>query len=186
MPLRAPAAWVVPEARTLTDADRSRPLGVGERIPEFSGATATGRTFGRADLAGRRAVLFFYPRAGSAGCTLEAREFSRLHPEFAAAGATVVGVSVDPVEAERRFHDGCALPFDLLADPDGAIGRRFGVVGALRMARRTTFVVGPDGTVSRVIRSWRPRAHAEHALEAVRALGGEAEPLAPGSHGSSP
>jgi thioredoxin-dependent peroxiredoxin len=160
---------------------RTRPLTVGEPLPPFSGTTATGRTLGRADLLGRPAVVFFYPKAASPGCTLEAREFARLHPAFESAGATVVGVSVDPVEAERSFRDHCELPFDLVADEGRAISRAFGVLGALRMARRTTFVVGPDGAVVAVIRSWRPKLHAEQALAS---LGGTlsarpAEPAAP-------
>lgn len=165
-------------------SDRSRPLQVGDPVPEFSGHTAAGRTFARADLLGHRTVLFFYPKASSAGCTLEAREFARLQGEFQAVGATIVGVSVDPIEAEQRFRDHCELPFDLVADDDRSISRRFGVLGALRVARRTTFVVGPDGTVAAVVRTWRPNAHPASALASLRAL--PSAPASPPSRETSP
>lgn len=148
----------------------SRPLRAGDRLPEFSGATASGRELSRRELDGKTAVVFFYPKAGSPGCSIESREFARLHPAFLEAGAVVVGVSVDPTDAQRKFREECELPFDLVADPDGVVSRRFGVLGVLRMARRTTFVIDPRGSIVDVIRTWRPRQHAERALERVRAL----------------
>jgi thioredoxin-dependent peroxiredoxin len=162
-----------------------RPLGPGEPLPEFSGPTGSGGTVRRSDLLGHAAVIFFYPKASSPGCTLEAREFARLHRDFEAAGARVVGVSVDTVEAEHGFREQCDLPFDLVADPDRRISRSFGVLGLLRLARRTTFVVAPDGAIRAVVRTWRPKAHAERALELVRAAsGGRAG--APTDRGPSP
>lgn len=148
-----------------------RPLRAGDPLPDFSGTTASGRQLSRSDLTGKAAVVFFYPKAGSPGCSVESREFARLHPAFAAAGAVVVGVSVDPPDAQRRFRDDCGLPFDLVADTEGRVSRLFGVLGALRMARRTTFVIDSRGSIVDVIRTWRPRQHADRALDRVRALG---------------
>jgi peroxiredoxin Q/BCP len=141
----------------------------GDLLPDFAGTTASGATISRSDLRGRPAVLFFYPRAGSPGCSLESREFARLHARFEAAGIRVVGISVDSQEAQQRFRDDCHLPFDLLADQGREISRRFGVLGALGMARRTTFLVDSDGKVLEVIRTWRPGRHAENALERLTA-----------------
>jgi len=154
----------------VTDRPSRRELRVGDAVPEFSGTTATGQPLVRSDLLGRPVVVFFYPKAGSAGCSIESREFARRHADFTAAGAKVVGISVDPVEAQQKFRESCDLPFDLVADADGTISRRFGVLGALHLARRTTFVVGPDGSIVEVIRVWRPGRHAELALERVRQL----------------
>ena len=136
----------------------------GDPLPEFSGRTDSGSTVERSALIGRPTVLFFYPKAGSPGCSIESREFARLLPEFTAAGVRVVGVSVDPAAAQQRFREKCDLPFDLIADEDRSISRRFGVLGALGVARRTTFLVGADGRVLEVVRSWRPRRHPEAAI----------------------
>ena len=141
------------------------PPRTGDPIPEFSARSEGGRTVGRAELLGHPAVLYFYPKANSAGCSIEAREFARHYEEFRRAGVAVVGVSVDPVEAQRRFRERCALPFELIADVDGVLSGRFGVLGRIGMARRTTFLIGADGTVLEVVRSWRPKRHVERALE---------------------
>jgi len=170
----------------MTDRSSSRELRVGDGLPEFAGTTDTGRSISRSDLLGRPAVVFFYPKAGSAGCSIESREFARRHDEFVSAGATIVGVSVDPVEAQQRFRAGCGLPFDLVADADGTIARRFGVLGALRLARRTTFVVAPDGAIVDVIRTWRPGRHAELALDRVRRLKAGPPGAPPESPGPAP
>jgi thioredoxin-dependent peroxiredoxin len=157
-----------------------RTVAVGDPLPEFSGRTDSGSTVGRAALAGRPAVLFFYPKAGSPGCSIESREFARRLPEFTAAGVRVVGVSVDSATAQKRFREKCDLPFDLIADDDGAISRQFGVLGGLGVARRTTFLIGADGRVLEVVRSWRPRRHAEAAIaRLVRGAAGPAAEAAP-------
>lgn len=146
-------------------APSSRPIRPGEPVPEFSGTTVTGRTVDRSSLLGHPTILYFYPKANSPGCSTEAREFARHHAEFEAAGIRVVGVSVDSPEAQRRFRAGCQLPFELVADVDGELSRRFGVLGRLGLARRTTFLIGPTGTVTEVVRTWRPREHVRVALE---------------------
>lgn len=153
----------------MSEGRRRGPLRVGEPLPEFSGTTASGATIARRDLLGRPTVLYFYPKAGSPGCSLESREFARLHGEFRAAGATVVGISVDSQKAQRGFQEHCGLPFDLIADDDGEISRRFGVLGRLGLARRTTFLVSAQGTVEGVIRTWRPGRHAGATLDRVLA-----------------
>ena len=89
------------------------------------------------------------------------------------------------MDAQQRFRESCGLPFDLVSDSDGSISLRFGVLGSLRLARRTTFVVGPSGTVVEVIRTWRPRQHAEIALDRVRRIRTETGPTSVGSTGST-
>ncbi len=136
----------------------------GDPIPEFRAVTAGGRPFGRDDLLGHRTVLFFYPKANSLGCSLEARAFAQHREALARAGWTVVGVSVDPPDAQARFQQQCELPFELLSDPDGSVSRAFGVLGRLGRASRTTFWLRPDGQVASVLHSWRPRRHVVEAL----------------------
>jgi thioredoxin-dependent peroxiredoxin len=153
------------------DARRAnRTLGPGDPLPEFEGRTASGGRLGRTDLLGRPSVVFFYPKAGSPGCSVESREFARHHPEFVASGVRVVGISVDRPEAQQRFREACDLPFDLVADSAREISKKFGVLGTFGLARRTTFVAGPDGTILRVIRTWRPGPHVTGALEEVAGL----------------
>lgn len=167
----------------MTPAERAAELREGDLVPEFVGATASGRAISRTDLLGRPSVLFFYPKAGSVGCSIESREFARLHDKFSEAGVTVVGVSVDPPEAQKRFQQSCDLPFDLLADQDRTVSRRFGVLGRLGLARRTTFVIGADGRVVKVLRTWRPTVHAQTALEAAtKAARTPAGPPPPAEH----
>jgi thioredoxin-dependent peroxiredoxin len=139
-------------------------LRVGDRVPGFLGTTDEGRTVTDAELIGRPAVVYFYPKAGSVGCSIEAREFARHHEEFAAAGVRVIGVSIDSAAEQGRFRKSCSLPFDLLADASGDVSRRFGVQGRWRMARRTTFLLEADGTIREIVRSWRPGVHIRRAL----------------------
>ena len=156
------------------------PLKAGDLVPEFTGTTESGSSISSADLRGRPAVLFFYPKAGSPGCSIESREFARRNAELSAAGVRVIGISVDPLEAQRVFREDCHLPFDLIADPSREISKRFGVLGALGLARRTTFLLGADGRIVDVIRSWRPRHHVDATVARMAGLAPSADPGEPG------
>ena len=119
----------------------------------------------RAGLRGRPLVLFFYPKAGSLGCTRESVEFARHFDEFRARGVEVVGVSVHSPSAQRKFAESCSLPFPLVADEDREIARKFGVLGAFGFARRVTFLIQPDGRISDVVASPLPGPHVRRARE---------------------
>lgn len=140
-------------------------LGIGDEAPDFSGRTGTGRPFTLNGLRGHRVALYFFPKAGSPGCAAETRGFARHQSELEAAGATVVGVSVDSVDAEGRFGVACGAAFPLVADPDGAISRQYGVRGLLGLARRVTFLLDEQGRVLEVIRGPRPGPHVRRTLE---------------------
>ncbi|WP_210357770.1 peroxiredoxin [Sphingomonas beigongshangi] len=123
------------------------------------------------------AVIYFYPKDDTAGCTREAQDFSVLSADFAAAGATVVGISKDPPSAHAKFAAKHALTVTLASDEDGAACEAFGVWGEKQMYGRTymgieraTFLFGRDG---RLVRAWRKvkvPGHAQAVLDAVRAL----------------
>ena len=117
------------------------------------------------------AVVYFYPRDGTPGCTLEAREFEADIESFRRAGVTVYGVSTDDVGSHREFADEEDLSFDLLADPDGEVADAFGVERQGDFVDRITFVVG-DGEIGAVIDAddMRPEGHAADVLEAVREI----------------
>jgi thioredoxin-dependent peroxiredoxin len=140
-------------------------LGVGARAPEFAAPTTRGEILRLESFRGRPVVLYFYPKAGTPGCTSEANEFARHYPEFERAGVSVVGISVDSIESQLRFSDDCHLPFPLVADTDRAIARQYGVLGILGMAKRVTFWIGPDGRIEEVISGMLPGPHVRGALE---------------------
>jgi len=115
-------------------------------------------------------VLFFYPKAFTAGCTAEACHFRDLATEFTDVGATRVGISGDDMETQRRFAQEHEFDFPLLADPDGRIATLFGTkrMGPLP-PRRHTFVIDTDATLLTAIRSERDmQAHADDALTVLR------------------
>jgi len=117
-------------------------------------------------------VLFFYPGAMTPGCTRESCHFRDLSAEFAAAGATRVGISAGPVEKQHRFADKYSFDYPLLSDTDRKVANSFGVAQGLRLGpvKRVTFVIGTDRRVLDVIRSeLRFDSHANKALAALKA-----------------
>ncbi|HTP53844.1 MAG TPA: peroxiredoxin [Thermoplasmata archaeon] len=151
-------------------------LAVGDLAPEFVGTTHRGETLSLTTLRGRPAVLYFYPRAGTTGCTMEANEFARHYAEFERAGVALVGVSVDSLEAQQRFAEKCQLPFPLVADADRTIARKFGALGLLGLAKRVTFWIGADGRIEEVISGMMPAPHVRGALERLARSGRGAAP----------
>jgi peroxiredoxin Q/BCP len=116
-------------------------------------------------------VLFFYPAALTPGCTAEACHFRDLAAEFAAVGATPVGISGDSVDRQAEFAGRHTLGMPLLSDADGAVRERFGVKRGFSLAptKRVTFVIGRDRTVLEVVRSeLRMNTHADRALAVLR------------------
>jgi peroxiredoxin Q/BCP len=119
-------------------------------------------------------VLFFYPAAMTPGCTKEACHFRDLASEFAAVGASRVGISADPVAKQAKFADQENFDYPLLSDTDGTVAAAFGVkrglLSKLLPVKRTTFVIDTDGSVLDVIASeFSMDTHADKALETLRA-----------------
>ncbi len=153
-------------------------LKVGETAPPFSGRTAAGGTLDLSSLRGRPVVLYFFPKSNSLGCTRESIGFAHLYGAFRAQGIEVVGVSVDTVQAQAKFAEDRSLPFPLLADSDRAIARAYGVLGALGLAKRVTFLLDADQRVLEVVASVLPGPHVSRAR--ARFLGSTV-PAAPGA-----
>ncbi len=146
----------------------------GQPAPDFTLPNQDGEPVTLSSFRGRRIVLYFYPRADTPGCTTQACGVRDRVGEYDAAGATVLGVSPDPVEAVKRFHEGQGLNFTLLADADHAVAERYGVWGEKRRAgrvslgvKRTTFVLAEDGTVRHVFEDVQPKTHDEQVLGAL-------------------
>lgn len=145
----------------------------GSTAPDFALPDQGGRTVRLSDLLQEGpVVLFYYPAAMTAGCTQQACQFRDLATEFRAAGAQPVGISADQVDTQAAFDDRHSLGYPLLSDPDGATAADYGVKRRLvTPVKRTTFVIGTDQKVARVIASeWKMDVHADEALETVRAL----------------
>ena len=149
----------------------------GTKAPAFDMATDGGGRVSSDALKGRTVVLYFYPKADTPGCTSEGQDFSALAGEFAAAGATVIGVSRDPVKKLDRFKAKYDLKVVLASDEPGDVTEAFGVWGEKSMYGRTymgveraTFLIDGDGVVQRVWRKVRVKGHAAEVLAEVRAI----------------
>jgi peroxiredoxin Q/BCP len=151
--------------------------GAGDQAPDFELSDQDGNRVRLRDLRGRRVVLYFYPKADTPGCTTQACGIRDRGGEYAQAGATVLGVSPDPVKAVKKFHDKQSLNFTLLADEDHAVCERYGVWVEKSMygktywgAQRATFVIDEDGVVRHVIPKASPKTHDDDVLAALADL----------------
>lgn len=146
----------------------------GDRVTEFELPDQTGAVRSLTSLiADGPIVLFFYPAAMTSGCTKEACHFRDLAAEFAAVGASRVGISTDSVDKQAQFADTQRFDYPLLSDADGMVATQFGVkrglLGKLLPVKRTTFVIDTDSTVLEVISSeLNMETHADKALEVLR------------------
>jgi peroxiredoxin Q/BCP len=149
----------------------------GQPAPDFTLPDQDGEPVTLSELRGRPVVLYFYPKADTPGCTTQACGIRDHASDYVAAGAVVLGVSPDPVEAIKRFHGGQSLNFTLLADEDHSVCDLYGVWAEKSMygrtfwgALRATFVIDPDGTVARVFPKVSPKTHDEVVLKALGEL----------------
>jgi peroxiredoxin Q/BCP len=148
----------------------------GEKAPDFDLPTDDGSRVRLSDLRGSRVVLFFYPRADTPGCTIEACEFRDAREQFDNLGAVVLGISPDPVEDVAAFREKYGLNFRLLADADHTIAERYGVWKLKSMfgneywgVDRTTFVIDEEGRVAGVFEKVNPEGHAAELLRELEA-----------------
>ena len=146
-------------------------LQVGDRAPDIEIPTDSGEAFRLSEMKGQRVVLYFYPKADTPGCTVEACEFRDGIKAFGKKGAAIVGVSPDKPAAQAKFKQKYDLPFTLLADQDKAIAEAYDVYQEKNMYGkkvmgivRTTFVIGPDGKIERIYHKVKAKGHAAEVL----------------------
>ena len=148
----------------------------GDTAPDFELPDQDGEPVSLSSLRGRRVVLYFYPKADTPGCTVQACGVRDHLGDYEDAQAVVLGISPDAVKRVKKFHDKQGLNFTLLADEDHAVCEAYGVWVEKSMygkrywgAERTTFVLDEDGTVSAVLRKVKPAEHDERVLAALAA-----------------
>jgi thioredoxin-dependent peroxiredoxin len=139
----------------------------GAPAPDFEGLDATGKPVHLSDVRGHAAVVYFYPKDETPGCTHEACAFRDAFSRFEARHVAIFGISHDTNASHAAFRAHNSLPFPLVADEDGSIDRAYGVPTTLGMSKRVTFLVGPDGRVSRVWPDVDPTVHADQVIAAL-------------------
>jgi peroxiredoxin Q/BCP len=155
---------------------------IGEMAPDFTLPRDGGTTVTLSNLRPGRVVVYFYPKDDTSGCTTEAKDFTDLAADFAAAGVTVIGISKDSVKSHDKFVAKHGLAVILGADEDGQTVEEYGVWVEKQMygktymgIERATFLVGGDGRIEQVWRKVKAKGHAEAVLAAVNAAATGAE-----------
>ncbi|HEY5344494.1 MAG TPA: thioredoxin-dependent thiol peroxidase [Solirubrobacteraceae bacterium] len=149
----------------------------GQTAPDFELPDQDGRAVKLSDFRGQPVVVYFYPKAATPGCTVQACGVRDHRADYAKKGATVLGISPDPVAKVKKFHDNEGLNFALLADEGHAVAEIYGVWAAKSMYgktykgnERTTFVIDSAGKVAEVLHKVKPADHNELVLKALEQL----------------
>jgi len=152
-------------------------LRAGDKAPAFTLPDQNGEKVKLSDLKGETVVLYFYPRADTPGCTTQACGIRDRRADYAKAGARVIGISPDEVEAVDKFAGKFDLDFTLLADADHAVAEKYGtwveksMYGKKYMGvQRATFIIGPDGKVAKAFPKVQPKQHDDLVLKALGEL----------------
>ena len=152
-------------------------LEAGQAAPDFTLPAQDGKELTLSELRGETVVLYFYPRADTPGCTTQACGVRDRGGDYAAAGARVIGVSPDEVDAVKKFAEKFDLDFTLLADADHAVADAYGtwveksMYGKKYMGvQRATFLIDPDGQIAKVFPKVSPKTHDNVVLEALAEL----------------
>jgi peroxiredoxin Q/BCP len=154
----------------------------GDKVADFELQNQDGATVHLSDFKDAPVVLFFYPRADTPGCTIESCGFRDAFAQFRKAGIVVLGISRDTVKAQKKFKDKYELPYDLLADPEMVLIKRYGLLQNKTMygkpvtgVARTTYVISPDtGKGQRLLHIFEqvtPKGHAEEVFALLKENG---------------
>jgi peroxiredoxin Q/BCP len=146
----------------------------GSKAPDFEAQDQNGNRVSLKQFAGKKIILYFYPKDDTPGCTAEACNLRDNYHTLTSKGFVVIGVSTDPVTSHRKFADKYELPFTLVSDAEKKIVKAYGVWGEKKMygktyegVKRTTFVIGEDGTIELILDKVDTKDHARQVLEAL-------------------
>ena len=146
----------------------------GDKAPDIHLQTDTGGDFNLKEVRGKKVVLFFYPKASTPGCTVEACEFRDTFKKFEKKGVVVLGISKDTPKAQTTFKQNQKLPYTLLCDVDKKVVEAYGVWKEKNMygkkvmgIERTTFVIDEQGKIQKIFSKVKPAGHAEEVLAVV-------------------
>ncbi len=148
-------------------ADTDAMPAAGQTAPTFTLPSQTGEPTSLASFHGRWVVLYFYPKDGTSGCTMEAHNFQQDAEKYEKMHAVIVGVSVDTVDSHKAFCAKEGLNFHLLADPDKKVVTEYGSLGnymGFKIAKRNTFLINPEGKIVKVWTSVDPSHHSTEVL----------------------
>jgi peroxiredoxin Q/BCP len=150
---------------------------LNRKVPAFSRPATGGKTWKLSEAAGKKLILYFYPKDNTTGCTKEGEAFRDLHAAFRKAGALVLGISPDSVKSHEGFKEKMSFPFDLLSDEDRSVCELFDVWKQKSMygrkymgVERSTFLLDADGVLRREWRKVKVPGHAEEVLAAAKEL----------------
>jgi peroxiredoxin Q/BCP len=150
---------------------------LGKKAPAFTLPDQDGKKHSLSDYAGKWVLLYFYPKDDTPGCTIEACTIRDQFKDFKKIGAVVLGVSTDSVKSHKKFADAYELPFTLLADEEKEVVGKYGVWGEKQMygktylgTMRTSFLIGPEGSIKKVYEKVKPEQHAAEVIADLKAL----------------
>jgi thioredoxin-dependent peroxiredoxin len=153
-------------------------MDVNDKAPEFTLPDQNGKDIALKDFRGKNVVLYFYPRADTPGCTIQACEFRDSYKKLQKTGAVLLGISPDTPKAQKKFEEKFDLPFTLLGDAEKKVANLYGVYKEKNMygkkvmgVARTTFIIGPEGKVKHVFNKVKPEGHANEVLAELKRLG---------------
>src|ERR1700755_2248668 len=150
-------------------------MNVGDKVEDFTLQNQDGKDLSLSDFKGKPVILFFYPRADTPGCTIEACGFRDQFAKLKKAGAIVLGISRDTVKAQKKFAEKYDIQYPLLADADEMLIKRFDLLRNKTMygkpvtgVARTTFLIGPARKLVHVFEDVKPEGHAEEVLALLK------------------
>ena len=159
----------------ITERNLIPPMELNDKVADFTLKDEQENTVHLSDYAGKPVVLFFYPKADTPGCTIEACGFRDIFKKIQTSGAVVLGISRDTPKAQKKFKEKYELPYTLLADVDEVVCKQFDVLKEKNMygkkvigIERTTFLIGPDRRLIKVFAKVKPEGHAEEVLAAIK------------------
>lgn len=161
----------------------------GQPAPVFNLKDQNGQAHQLADYQGQWLVLYFYPKDGTSGCTVEANAFKDNYKKLKAMNTEVLGISLDDAESHQKFIAEHDLPFNLLVDSDKVMSRDYGVDGGAAFfsyAKRQTFIVDPEGMIVKHFEEVNPDTHVDNVLTALNQLQAKATESADASHEGVP